>query len=60
MTSHVVTACDLPPESVRVHWHGKLLEDITGNETVDRLPILISGSGKEQLLGVPKIDRGTG
>lgn len=43
-----------------VHWEGKLLEDITGNEVVDRLPVLISGSGENQLLGVPKIDHGTG
>lgn len=43
-----------------VHWDGKLLEDITGNETVDRLPIFVSGSGEDQLLGVPKIDKGTG
>jgi hypothetical protein len=43
-----------------IHWDGKLLEDITGNEVVDRLPVLISGSGEDQLLGVPKIDRGTG
>ena len=43
-----------------IHWDGKLLEDITGNEVVDRLPVLISGSGENQLLGVPKIDHGTG
>ncbi|GBP08757.1 hypothetical protein EVAR_69905_1 [Eumeta japonica] len=43
-----------------VHWDGKLLEDITGHETVDRLPILVSGQGIDQLLSVPKLDRGTG
>ncbi|GBP26469.1 hypothetical protein EVAR_85971_1 [Eumeta japonica] len=43
-----------------VHWDGKLLEDITGHETVDRLPILVSGQGIDQLLLVPKLDRGTG
>ncbi|GBP95668.1 hypothetical protein EVAR_67874_1 [Eumeta japonica] len=43
-----------------VHWNGKLLEDITGHETVDRLPILVSGQGIYQLLSVPKLDRGTG
>jgi hypothetical protein len=43
-----------------VHWDGKILEDITGNEVVDRLPVLISGSGENQLLSVPKIDHGTG
>ena len=43
-----------------VHWDGKLLEDITGKETVDRLPVLISGLGVDQLLGVPKLLAGTG
>ena len=43
-----------------VHWDGKLLEDISGEEVVDCLPILITGSGTEQLLGLPKISWGTG
>ncbi|GBP27014.1 hypothetical protein EVAR_11247_1 [Eumeta japonica] len=43
-----------------VHWDGKLIEDITGHETVDRLPILVSGNGVDQLLSVPKLNRGTG
>ncbi|XP_043269951.1 uncharacterized protein [Venturia canescens] len=43
-----------------VHWDGKLLEDIVGTETVDRLPVLLTSSGSEQLLGVPKINEGTG
>lgn len=42
-----------------VHWDGKLLEDLTLKEYVDRLPVLISGCGTEQLLGVPKLLRGT-
>jgi hypothetical protein len=43
-----------------IHWDGKLLEDITGDKVVDRLPILISGLGVDQLLGVPKLTSGTG
>jgi hypothetical protein len=41
------------------HWDGKLLPDITGHATVDRLPALVSGHGIEQLLGVPKLNHGT-
>ncbi|XP_063547373.1 uncharacterized protein LOC134754858 [Cydia strobilella] len=48
---------DLP---LTIHWDGKLIEDITGHETVDRLPILVSGHGVDQLLAVPKLERGTG
>ena len=29
-------------------------------EHVDSLPVLVSGAGREQLLGVPKVLRGTG
>ena len=36
-----------------VHWDGKMLPDITRNEIVDRLPILVSGDGVDQLLTVP-------
>lgn len=43
-----------------VHWDGKILEDISGSETVDRLPIILSGKGIDQLLGVPKLQVGTG
>jgi len=43
-----------------IHWDGKLLPDITGKETVDRLPILVSGDGVDQLLAVPKLPSGTG
>ena len=38
-----------------VHWDGKLLEGLTTHEHVDRLPVLISGVGVEQLLGIPKL-----
>lgn len=43
-----------------VHWDGKMLEDITGQEVVDRLPVLISGKGVDQLLCIPKLQSGEG
>ncbi|KAE8741806.1 hypothetical protein FOCC_FOCC012668 [Frankliniella occidentalis] len=43
-----------------LHWDGKLLPDVDGGEKVDRLPVLLTGNGKEILLGVPKIVAGTG
>jgi hypothetical protein len=43
-----------------VHWDGKMMEDLTTKEHVDRLPVIISGVGVCQLLGVPKISSGTG
>jgi len=36
------------------------MEDLTSKEHIDRLPVLISGVGVEQLLGVPKLPSGTG
>jgi hypothetical protein len=47
-----------------VHWDGKLLPDVTGDDTshVDRLPVLISSltDGSTKLLGVPKLCSGSG
>lgn len=43
-----------------VHWDGKILSDIVGSDSVDRLPVVLTSSGEEQLLGVPKISSGTG
>ncbi|KYM96042.1 hypothetical protein ALC62_13306, partial [Cyphomyrmex costatus] len=43
-----------------VHWDGKLLPDIIGAGSVDRLSIIVSGVGTEQLLCVPKLSKGTG
>ena len=43
-----------------IHWDGKLLEEITGEDIVNRLPVLVSGNGVDQLLGVPKLTSGTG
>lgn len=42
-----------------VHWDGKILSDIAESKFVDRLPILLTGLGTEQLLGVPKMSSGT-
>jgi len=36
------------------------MKDLTGDEKVDRLPIIISGSETEQLFSVPKLPSGTG
>ena len=43
-----------------VYWDGKLMEDLTSKEHVDRLPMIITGEWICQLLGVPKIASGTG
>ena len=34
-----------PTVPLIVHWDGKSLFDLTGSETVDRLPALVSGHG---------------
>ena len=49
-----------PQSPLTVHWDGKLLEDLTGHETVDRLPIIVTGKDIEQLLAIPKLTSGTG
>lgn len=36
------------------------MHDLTGNETVDRLPMLVSGNGVSQLLAVAKIPSASG
>ena len=43
-----------------IHWDGKLLPDITEKETVDRLSILVSVEGVDQLLSVSKMSSETG
>ena len=42
-----------------IHRDGKLLEDICSEEIVNRLPVLVSGVGVDQLLAVPKLLSGT-
>ena len=43
-----------------VHWDGKLLPDLIGQGKVDRLPVLITYDGNEKMLGIPKIESGSG
>lgn len=43
-----------------VHWDGKLLPAMTGNEKVDRIAVLVTHKGEEQLLGIPSITSSTG
>lgn len=49
-----------PKKPLTLHFDGKLMMDLTGDEKVDRLPILVSGSGVDQLLCIPKLSAGTG
>ena len=49
-----------PAVSLTVHWDGKLIPALTGKEKVDRLPVLVSGFGVDQLLSVPKLASGSG
>jgi len=42
-----------------VHWDGKLLCDLTGKDVADSLPVVVSGTGVEQLLGVPNLPSDT-
>ncbi|KAA0200091.1 hypothetical protein HAZT_HAZT002953 [Hyalella azteca] len=46
-------------ETVVVHWEEKLMQDLTNKKHVDHLPVLVSGKGAVQLLGVPKLANGT-
>ena len=41
-------------------WDGKLMEDLPSQNLVDRLPVLVSSLGVEQLLSVPKLPTGIG
>ena len=50
-------SADVP---LAVHWDGKLLRDLTGNDHVDRLPVIITGENVSQLLTVAKLPCGTG
>jgi len=49
-----------PLVTLVVHWDGKLLPDLTGHESVDWLPVVVTGNKVQQLLGVPKLASGTG
>jgi hypothetical protein len=44
-----------------LHWDGKMLPDLDKiKEKVDRIAVIVTGNGQEKLLGIPKIERGTG
>lgn len=49
-----------PGSSLTIHWDGKMLPALQSKEYVDRLAVLVSGDGTTKLLGVPKINSGTG
>jgi len=49
-----------PKGRLIVHWDGKQLRDLTGVRKVNRLPILVSGGGKEHLLAVAQVVNGHG
>ena len=42
-----------------VHWDGKFLPEIAGKEKLERLPIVVSGDGRDQLISAPKLYRGS-
>lgn len=47
-------------KSYVLHWDSKLLPDINGHLKVNRLPVINTAPNVEQLLGVPRLDSGTG
>ena len=49
-----------PSGPLVVHWDGKMMEDLTRNAHVDRLPALVSGCGTSHLLKVAKLANATG
>ena len=49
-----------PQIPLTLHFDGKMMKDVTGDEKVDRLPILVSGAGFEHLLAIPKLSSSTG
>jgi len=54
-------AATVGSKPLTLHWDGKLLPDVTQWKTkVDRIAILVTGQSTEQLLGVIKIQQGTG
>jgi len=42
------------------HWDSKFLTDITGKSNIDRLPVVATALGIEQLLGVTGLTSGRG
>jgi len=51
---------DINLDFVVIHWDSKILTDITGIPNIDRLPVVATAPGIEQLLGVPGLTSCTG
>lgn len=51
---------DINLDFVVIHWDSKILTDITGKSNIDRLPVVATDPGIEQLLGVPSLTSCTG
>ena len=49
-----------PKKPLTLHFDGKLMMDLTGDEKVDQLPVIVSGCGVDQLLCIPKLGSSTG
>lgn len=47
-------------EGAVLHWDGKLLPDLLKKDKVDRIAILVSCGGEEQLIGVPGLENSKG
>lgn len=59
-TSIKSTFSDINLDFVVIHWDSKILTDITGKSNIDRLPVVATAPGIEQLLGVPSLTSCTG
>lgn len=49
-----------PQKPLVLHWDGKMMEDLTGEQKIDRIAIIVSGCGIDQILRIPKLVSGTG
>ncbi|XP_050340394.1 uncharacterized protein LOC126766704 isoform X2 [Bactrocera neohumeralis] len=47
------------PDTFVLHWDGKLLPAMTGNEKVERLAIVLTAANIEELISIPIIECGT-
>lgn len=50
----------LQAENAVICWDTKYFPDLTGDDRVDHIPILISQESGDQLLGIPKLATATG
>ena len=49
-----------PLTLLTLHFDGKLMMDLTGDAKMDRLSVIVSGNGVDQLLCIPKLSASTG